>query len=125
MRRYLTAALVAIFSLSFAACSQQGPSSGESSLIEIETSQLRVTVTNRAGMAITDVTVEVVPVGGATIYTSSIYRLENGSKQNFGINSFRGRDGTPLDLRVAKPKSVRVKCTTIDGNPLVVEERWR
>ncbi|RPJ85132.1 MAG: hypothetical protein EHM13_02010 [Acidobacteria bacterium] len=132
-RSYLAGAAVVSMAaiLSFGAvlfsvsCSGGGTGSGADAEITVETSSMWVTVGNKAGMPVTDMTVEIVPVGGATVYSTTYYRLEDGNTHDFPVNGFRGRDGTPFDLRVAKPKSVRVSCKGVDGKPRTVETPWR
>jgi len=117
--------------LSFAAvlfsvsCAGGGTGSDAGGDLTVETSSMWVTVGNKAGMPVTDVTVEIIPVGGATVYSATHYRLEDGNTHDFPVNTFRGRDGTPFDLRVARPKSVRVNCKGVDGKPRSVEVPWR
>jgi hypothetical protein len=110
------------------ACGGGGTSSsaaGGPALIEVEISQIFMTVTNRAGRALTDVRVSIVPVGGATLFTARVGRMEQGEKRDLSLGQFQGRDGTPFDLRAVRPKAVRVSGTDLDGKTVEVEKPWR
>jgi hypothetical protein len=109
------------------ACGGGGTASnaGGAALIEIEISQIFMTVTNRAGRALADVRVSIVPVGGATLFTARLGRMEHGEKRDLSLGQFQGRDGTPFDLRVVKPRAVRVSGTDLDGKTVEVEKPWR
>lgn len=106
-------------------CSRGGSEGNEEAALTVETSSMWVTVGNRAGMPVTDMTVEIIPMGGATVYSTTYYRLEDTNTHDFPLNEFRGRDGTPFNLRVARPKSVRVTCKGVDGKPHTIEVPWR
>lgn len=104
-----------------------GGSSENTSLggpIEIEVSQLFITVTNKSGMAITDIKLEVIPTGGQTSYGATHYRLENADKKDFSLGELRGSDGMTLNLRVHKPDRVRVTATDIDSTEYDIEIPW-
>jgi hypothetical protein len=109
------------------ACGGGGTASnaGGAALIEVEISQIFMTVTNRAGRALADVRVSIVPVGGATLFTARLGRMEHGEKRDLSLGQFQGRDGTPFDLRVVKPRAVRVSGTDLDGKTVEVEKPWR
>ena len=104
-----------------------GGSSENTSLggpIEIEISQLFITVTNNSGMALTDIKLEVIPTGGQTSYGATHYRLENSEKKDFSLGELRGSDGMNLNLRVHKPDRVRVTATDIDQTAYDIEIPW-
>ena len=104
-----------------------GGSSENTSLggpIEIEVSQLFITVTNKSGMAITEIKLEVIPAGGQTRFGASHYRLENADKKDFSLGELRGSDGMTLNLRVHKPDRVRVTATDIDSTAYDIEIPW-
>jgi hypothetical protein len=109
------------------ACGGGGTASGAGgpALIEVEISQIFMTVTNKAGRALADVRVSIVPVGGATVFTARLGRMEHGEKRDLSLGQFQGRDGTPFDLRVVRPKAVRVSGTDLDGKTVEVEKPWR
>jgi len=93
--------------------------------IQLQISTFSVNVENRCGTPISDITVEIVPYGGATIYTVKHYGMRNLEKRDFFLNDFRARDGMPLDLSVARVKLVRLSATDLNGKPLKVEIPWR
>ena len=104
-----------------------GGSSENTSLggpIEIEVSQLFITVTNKSGMAITDIKLEVIPTGGQTSYGATHYRLENSEKKDFSLGELRDTGGMNLNLRVHKPDRVRVTATDIDQTAYDIEIPW-
>ncbi len=110
--------------LALAACTV-APKLGPDAPVGIEISQFSVLVENHSGGPLTDLKVHIVPVGGATLFTSTLYRLENLEKRELGFNEFRGRDGTPFDRRVVRPKAVRVAATDVQGKPITAETAWR
>lgn len=96
----------------------------QSSELEVQVSQLFVTVANRGGRALLDVRVDLHPVGGATVFTTTYPRMDPGQKSNFSLGSLRGRDGTPLNLRVVKPKMVVVTAKDSDGKTYETQVPW-
>ncbi|MBI4477630.1 MAG: hypothetical protein HY654_10680 [Acidobacteria bacterium] len=113
---------VLIFGL--AACSQAGSADTENQIIGISTSQLFVTVENRAGFALTEIKVNIVPVGRVTTFSTTWTRLEVSEKRDFSLGDFRSRDGTPLNLRVHRPQSVVVNAVGFNGEKYEVESSW-
>lgn len=111
--------------LGTAGCGGGSSDTGEPALVEIQNSSIFITVENRAGQPLTEMKVSVVPVGGVTLFTASLARLESGEKRDLSLSQFYGRDGTPLDLRVVRPKAVRVSAKKVDGTPVEVEKPWR
>ena len=102
-----------------------GAADQESKLIRIEPSRIWITVENTSGESLQQVLVQMVPHGESTIFAVSPTTLAAGESRDFPIANFRGRDGTPLDLRVARIKSVRVNATTAQGKPVQAEVRWK
>ncbi len=125
-RRSLWLALVAAASLvCFARCSPTGSAVGENPLIGVQTSSLWVTVENKAGMALTDIVIEIIPAGSQMAYTANHWRLENGEKRDFAANTFRSRDNTPFNIRVSRPHAVRVSAKDVSGHTLQTEVPWK
>jgi len=102
----------------------QGAAQAEDAPIRVEVSQMFITVENKAGLALRDVQVQLIPYGGATDFTLMVYRLDNAEKRDFMLGEFRGSDGTPFNARVVKVKTVKVSGKDIDGNLVEVEVRW-
>ena len=114
------------FGLFLAGCSEQGSASQAADApLKVQTSQLFVTVKNDSGVALTDITVSIAPATRSTLYTSSLGRLENSESHDIMVGDFRGRDGTPFILRVARPRSVEVKGTGADGKTYDVTLPWK
>jgi hypothetical protein len=112
--------------LFLAACSEQGTASQAANApVKVQISQMFITVKNDSGVPLTDVIVSIVPPGRMTLYSSSMGRLENAESRDVMLGDFRGRDGTPFNLRVANPKSVEVKGTGADGKTYDVSVPWK
>ena len=122
---WLTVAL-AVTALGSANCSSSGGSgTAESALIGVQTSSLWITVENKAGMALTELQIEIIPAGSQVAYATTHWRLENGEKRDFASNVFRSRDNTPFNIRVSRPKAVRVSAKDVSGNVVRTEVPWR
>jgi len=112
--------------LASATCSSSGGSgAAENALIGVQTSPLWITVENKAGMALTDIVIEVIPVGSQVAYSTRHWRLESGEKRDFASNSLRARDNTPFNIRVSRPKAVKVSGKDVAGKVVQVEVPWR
>jgi hypothetical protein len=97
----------------------------ENAPLRVENTQMFITVENRSGLALREVTIEIVPVGRSTDFSIVVPRLDNGDKRDYPLGNFRGREGTPFNLRVVRPKSVKVKGTNIHNQVVEVEVPWR
>jgi len=113
--------------LGAAACGGGGTSSGAGgpALIEVEISQIYLTVTNKSGRALNDVRVFIEPIGGATVFSARVGRMEQGEQRDLSLGQFQGRDGTPFDRRTVRAKTVRVSGTDLDGKTVEAEKPWR
>lgn len=124
--RYLLMLAVVISAVGAMACSSAAvEATGDLDVFELSTSQLYITVANRSGSTLIDVELEVDPVGGSTVFTYFHPRLEPGEKRNLPIQEFRGKDGTNLNLRVHRPKSVSVKAHTQGGDSYAMTGPWQ
>jgi hypothetical protein len=120
------AAFIGATALAVMACTGTGiPVQGSNAAIGVQMSQLSIVVENKVGMPLTDVDIAIVPVGGATEFKKYVGRLENAEKRDLSLGDFYGRDGTPLSLRVVRPKSVRVTAKDLTNNPYTVEVPWQ
>ena len=117
-------AIIFAMALTTAGCGGSSENTSLGGPIEIEVSQLFITITNKSGMAITDIKLEVIPTGGQTSYGATHYRLENSEKKDFSLGDLRGSDGMNLNLRVHKPDRVRVTATDIDSTAYDIEIPW-
>ena len=126
-RRYLWLALALVATMiGHAGCSSSGSSdAGESALIGVQMSPLWVTVENKAGMALTELQIEIVPAGSQVAYATTHWRLESGEKRDFASSVFRSRDNTPFNIRVSRPKAVRVSAKDVAGNVVRTEVPWK
>ena len=113
--------------LAFGACSSGAPVQAQdgNAAIGIQTSQLSIEIVNRVGMPLTDVNVSIVPVGGATQFKKFIGRMENAEKKDLALGGFFGRDGTTFNLRIVKPRLVRVTGKDLNAKTYSVETRWQ
>jgi hypothetical protein len=96
--------------------------------IKITTSPMYITVKNDSGMALNDIRVAIIPMGGmgrATMYTKLVGRMENSETRDIMLGEFGSQDGTPFNLRVARPKSVEVNATDVNGKAYAVEVGWQ
>lgn len=92
---------------------------------KIEQSQLFITIENTSGTSLTDIRVAIVPVGRATLFTTSIGRMDGGERRDLSLGSFNGRDGTPFNLRVVRPKAIQITATDLNGKPHEMEIGWK
>ncbi len=115
-------ALAAVF---FGAGCSAGSTSNAQAPIGVQTSQLWVTVENRAGMALTDLVIEIIPAGSQVAYTARHWRLESGEKRDFAAANFTSRDNTPFNIRVSRPRAVRVTGKDVTGKVVQVEVPWK
>lgn len=91
--------------------------------IGIETGSMFVTIQNKAGAPLLDLTVEIQTAGAP--FTHLVTRLEAGEKQDVSLNSFSSRDGTTFNLRLAKPRAVRVTATDLTSKKYEVRAPWK
>jgi hypothetical protein len=114
--------------LSVGACSGGGVSGQDqpqNGPIGIHTSQLSVVIENKVGMPLTDVDVAIVPYGGATEFKKFVGRMESAEKRDLSLGAFYGRDGTTFNLRVVRPKAVRVTGKDLNAKAYTVEAPWQ
>jgi hypothetical protein len=125
-QRLVAVALIAVSTtLGLAACAAAPPAQDQNAPIGIQNSQLSVVIENKVGMPLTDVDVAIVPVGGATEFKKFVGRMENAEKRDLSLGAFYGRDGTTFNLRVVRPKAVRVTGKDLNAKPYNVEARWQ
>jgi hypothetical protein len=75
-------------------------------------------------MPLTDVDVAIVPIGGVVEYTKFVGRIESAEKRDVSLGAFSSRDGTPFNLRVVRPKTVRVTAKDLTDKAYKVERSW-
>jgi hypothetical protein len=112
--------------LAVVACSGGGPpAQAADAPIAISTSQLSVVIENKVGMPLTDVDVSIVPIGGATEFKKFVGRMESAEKRDLSLGGFYGRDGTTFNLRVVRPRAVRVTGKDLNAKAYSVEAPWQ
>ena len=92
--------------------------------LQVEVSQLWITVVNTSSSPLIDVRVTVEAVA-AQEFTATYGRLEPGQRRNFGYADLRNRDGTPFNRQVHRPRIVRVSASDTARQPYQVELPWR
>lgn len=102
----------------------QAPQAADAAIV-VQTSQMFVTVQNKAGLPLVDVDVAILPVGNPTEYSKFVGRLENGQKRDVSLGDFAGRDGTTFSLSRVRPKTVRVKAKDVVGKAYDVAVPWQ
>jgi hypothetical protein len=121
--KYLALGLSAVLGL--AACAGgKSPAQDENAPIGIQMSQMSIVIENKVGMPLTDVDVAILPIGGATEFKKFVGRMENAEKRDLSLGAFYGRDGTTFNLRVVRPKAVRVTAKDLNAKPYTVEAGW-
>ena len=114
-----------VTALGFASCSDEPPAQAQNAPIGIQTSQLSIVIENKVGMPLTDVDVAIVPINGATEFKKFVGRIENAEKKDLALGGFYGRDGTTFNLRIVKPRLVRVTGKDLNAKTYNVETRWQ
>jgi hypothetical protein len=124
-RRSTLAGLALVACLVLAGCGSNGEASGQAAdaAIGIQTSQLGVTIENRAGAALTDVKIDIAASG--MTFSTLVPRIESAQRLPLPPDDFTSPDGTHFNLRGARPSSVRVTATDVTGQAHDVEVEWR
>jgi hypothetical protein len=91
--------------------------------IGIETSQLFVTVENRSGGPLIDLTLTAQTPSAP--YTYMVSRIEAGQKRDIAVNSFSSRDGTGLNLRMVRPRNVHATAKDLTGRSYDATAPWK
>jgi hypothetical protein len=113
------------FGLAVSACAGgQGSAQAANAAIGVQTTQLFVTIENKAGTPLINITAAILAVGGQP-FTRLISRMENGEKRDISLNDFSGKDGTTFSLRVVRPKTVRVTAEDLANKKYEVEVDWQ
>jgi hypothetical protein len=106
-------------------CSNQAAEQAAAdSPLGIKVAQSFMTIQNKSGTPLTDVTIAIVPVGRQTEYRKFYGRIETSQNLDVSVGEFRGADGTPFSLRVVKPRSIKIKASTMAGKKYDVELPW-
>jgi len=126
-RLFMKIVMFGAAALAFGACSGGAPVQAQdgNAAIGIQTSQLSIVIENKVGMPLTDVDVAIVPINGATEFKKYVGRIENAEKKDLALGGFYGRDGTTFNLRIIKPRLVRVTGKDLNAKIYNVETRWQ
>ena len=115
---------LAALTFSQAACTQDKETvQAADTSIGIETSSMFVTIENRAGTPLLDLTTTIQTP--AAPYTYLITRIEAGQKRDVPVNSFSSRDGTALNLRLVTPRVVRASAKDLTGKTYESQVSWK
>jgi len=115
---------VAAVAMSVAACARdKDVVQAADASIGIETSQMFVTLENRAGAPLLDLTTTIQTP--AAPYTYLITRMEAGQKRDVPVSSFSSRDGTSLNLRLVRPRTVRVTAKDLTDKHYEAQVAWK
>ena len=101
MTAWRVVSLVVVSGVVCLACAADRGSSGAASnaSIGIQTTQLFVTLENKAGTALMDLSA-VIQAPGSPPFTHVITRMESGEKRDVSLSDFSSRDGTTFNLRM-------------------------
>lgn len=130
VRRWSVGVLVSVVfggsvGAALSACSSGGRAAQAANApIGVQTSQMFVTVENKAGLPLVNIDVAIVPVGAPTEFTKFVERLENGEKRDLSLGDFSGQGGTTFSLRIVRPKTVRVRAKDLVGKTYEVAVPW-
>jgi hypothetical protein len=91
--------------------------------IGIETGQLFVTIENRSGGPLVDLTLTAQTPSAP--YSYMISRIEAGQKRDVAVSSFSSRDGTGLNLRLIRPRSVKATAKDLTNKPYEAQVTWK
>lgn len=92
--------------------------------LEVQVSQLFISVANKSSGPLIDVRVTLVPSGRMVEFTATYNRLEPGQRRNFSYNDLKSRDGTQFNMRLHRPRAVRVTATDGQKTPYEIELPW-
>ena len=101
-----------------------GSSGTSPAAIAVQTSSSYLTVENRAGLPLLDVSVALRSVNGVS-FTKSISRLESAAKLDLSLGELRSNDGTSYSPQFARPKDVRITATDLVGKKYDVTVPWK
>ena len=101
-----------------------GSSGASPAAIGVETSASYVTIENRAGLPLVDVTVTVKSTSGIA-FSKSISRLESGAKRELPLAELRGNDGTTFSPQFHRAREVVITATDLVGKKYDVAVPWK
>lgn len=99
--------------------------SGEAAFVNLEFTSFSLGIENSTRQTLNNVRLAITPVGGYTVFTVEIPRLDVGQKREMTFSEFRGRDGTPLNLRVVRPREISVTAVDLSGQKHEMTMPWK
>ena len=83
--------------------------------VVVTVSQTYLTINNKAGSALIDGVIELVPSGVLAPYRTSLPRVESGSNREVRLDKFSGAGGSRFLRGAARIRSVRLSATDVTG----------
>jgi hypothetical protein len=125
LSRRVWPAVLVVSALLAAGCSEQGSAQRlpADSPILIEVSQGYVTVQNKAGLALSDVSISIVTYTPVD-YSKRMPRMENMEKRQISLGDFHSPDGTPYNAGFIRAKSLRLRAKDTVGKSYEIEVPW-
>jgi hypothetical protein len=114
---------LSVLPVSQAACARDKEVVQADAPIGIETGQMFVTLENRTGGPLVDLLITIQTPGAP--FTNRVWRLEAAEKRDVSFGSFSSRDGTTFNLRLARPKSVRVTANDLTQKKYEAQAAWK
>jgi hypothetical protein len=124
--RAISGALLVFAAIVVAGCSQQGSAEqlNANAPVTIMPSGSAVVVQNRGDVALTEITVTVVPYS-STEFAKTLARMEKGESREVKLSDLASADGAKLNPMFAKPKMVRLAAVDTLGKRYDVEMPWK
>ena len=126
-RRSVICVAAAVFAavLALPACSNDRETlQAANAPIGVEITKMFLTVENRTGGPLLGAKVTIQPAG-APPFTRLLSRIETAAKLDVAFGEFSSRDGTPFNLRLHHPRTVRVEAKDMMNKSYEVEVPWR
>ena len=92
--------------------------------LEVQVSQLYITVANKSSSVLTDVRVTLIPRGRMVEFSASYSRLEPAQRRNFSYNDLKSEDGRQFNMRLYRPRAVRVTAMDNQKTPYEIVLPW-
>ena len=83
--------------------------------VAVTVSQTYLTIDNKAGSALIDGSIELVPSGVLPPYKTSLPRVESGSNREVRLDRFSGAGGARFLRGATRIRSVRLSATDVTG----------
>jgi hypothetical protein len=83
--------------------------------VVVTISQTYLTINNKAGSALIDGVIELVPSGVLAPYRTSLPRVESGSNREVRLDKFSGAGGSRFLRGATRIRSVRLSATDVTG----------